>query len=488
MLLPTNRLRGKVMVSKQTVGEALDGAGDDFVWCWELLEALRDGNSKKREASDILNFQLRLFNGLERLGRTYRSLRAEERKLVGGKARYSKKWFGIRMKALSSYRQAIREAIAVGKAVGDGYAWTFYERDRLLIDEHLSSHRQAIAPGGIGGLGERLLVENIKVMGDFMLLYHGITSFLRLGDFSLIDLKTRRVASVGELKTQKVGENEYQLSLSIIAGRKEGVPSLRVKTTEQTRKAPLRQDVDARLQRQTSAINKAIQKADDQSRSKAIGRPGEFHHEKLELLVEGSRSHRMSFHKVDRGLLLGALRSRSPRSFAARFLGSGKKIGREIDDVVPSVMEIMDKGTNENGLLIGSLGAGEAELSVGREALPIYWWDISRDVIKDLLFRNVIVATFFNPLPMWRDMRSRGFDIIYKHPSVTAAKTVDNKRIELTRFEYFYRLVTHSLMTEKCAMGMIDTMMQAAEEKGLEGYTRIEMHPRVVRHPNIGSD
>ena len=65
-------------------------------------------------------------------------------------------------------------------------------------------------------MGEIQFIRHVPVVAGHLVLYHGITTFLRVGDVSLISLDgTRRVAAIGELKTRPDHEDEM-LNISLL--------------------------------------------------------------------------------------------------------------------------------------------------------------------------------------------------------------------------------------------------------------------------------
>lgn len=55
------------------------------------------------------------------------------------------------------------------------------------------------------------------VIDEKLLLYHGITTFLRIGDFTLIDLKTMEISAIGELKTGRQDGENIQTQVSLVS-------------------------------------------------------------------------------------------------------------------------------------------------------------------------------------------------------------------------------------------------------------------------------
>ena len=66
---------------------------------------------------------------------------------------------------------------------------------------------QFYAPPGIGGLGELNFIEDARLVKGHLGLYHGMTTFLRLGDISFINMEGLSLSAVAELKTTKIAED-----------------------------------------------------------------------------------------------------------------------------------------------------------------------------------------------------------------------------------------------------------------------------------------
>jgi hypothetical protein len=110
------------------VRRALDEAEREFRWCWSQIRAATDGGGADAEGRDILDFQPRLFDALAALEDRHHAIRAAEKRLIKRKRHLDPSWFARRMKRLASYRKLIEHGLAIGRAIGDGFAWIFYER------------------------------------------------------------------------------------------------------------------------------------------------------------------------------------------------------------------------------------------------------------------------------------------------------------------------------------------------------------------------
>ena len=60
-------------------------------------------------------------------------------------------------------------------------------------------------PPGFGGIGETMFMKNVRMFGEYMVIYHGMTTILRIGDITFIDLKKLKVAGIGEIKGRFAG-------------------------------------------------------------------------------------------------------------------------------------------------------------------------------------------------------------------------------------------------------------------------------------------
>lgn len=478
------------MFSGKQVEDALNLAGADFDWCWNAVFKLQ-GRSKGLSAEDLYNFQPRLFDGLDRLSKAYRAVRQEEKRLISRKSVYNPKWFATRMRKLKKYRDVILEALAIGKSIGDGFVWMFYRDERYLIDKHLNEQRQKLIPGQIGGLGERIMVEKIKRMDDHLILSHAITSFLRLGDVSLYNLKTGKVTAIGEVKTSYLGNDQYNLSLSMVSGEVDGIPRPKVSAPiEDKGPPPLEPRLAQKLRQQMKAMGNALREAEKQktaSEESTISQEMKFHYSKLGRVIKQAEKAGIATIKADRGLLIVAIRNDGKPGLSERLMGKSQAIIRKLDSVPKAAISITSRKLEDNSMMIGSIGAGDIELCFSREGLPLVWWPLKKEDVRKILFREVMIVTLFNPAFLWRDLRDRGFTVESKHRGkVTVSRRIGDDAIDLENFDYYYRMVTHSLMSEQAVMRMVDQFLEVCEQKRREGYSRIDMVPRVILPPSNG--
>lgn len=205
------------MTNKHEVVKLIDETELIYCKCWDVLCSLK--GKKPFAVKEILEFQFILGNALYNLSKKYRNIFQAERIIIQEKNKLSPEWFKKRLKKLSEYKQAINNTIAIGKSIGDGFAWFFYQKERKCLVEHLriKHNKNLHMPPGLGGIGELEFVKNIKGLEGHLTIYHGTTNLLRIGDISFINLETLELTALGEIKTQRVDGNTIKIKLALIS-------------------------------------------------------------------------------------------------------------------------------------------------------------------------------------------------------------------------------------------------------------------------------
>lgn len=192
----------------------------------------------------------------------YRTLHQEKLAAISKKDRLSSEWFRHRLKLISDYQEAIKTTISVGKCLGDSFAWTFYRNERQYLEEHYKHHKQLQSPPGTGGEGELGFLDAFGVVNGHIALYHGLTTFLRLGDFSFVDLKKRSLTAIAELKTVQLSGKGMRGLISVIGPVEEAMHLFGDLVDSNAESGPepsaLPLDMAARLNKQTTSIGKSF--------------------------------------------------------------------------------------------------------------------------------------------------------------------------------------------------------------------------------------
>lgn len=154
------------MVSREQVATAIDIAVAEFELSWATLVKL-----KTRDLPDtpdqVLDFQSNLASTLYRLNQVHTELAREKRARIRHKDSFQKDWFNSRMAKLASYQDAIKNAISIGKSLGNSFAWIFYANDRILVNKHHQHPPNFYMSTGFGGPGHMTVDTYGKKNLDF---------------------------------------------------------------------------------------------------------------------------------------------------------------------------------------------------------------------------------------------------------------------------------------------------------------------------------
>lgn len=412
-----------------------------------------------------------------------RGIKAEQKRLKRERGRFRKGWLARRQAALNRYVNALGASLDLGRAIGDGFAWFFYEKDRRLIGEHLKHPKQADLPIGIGGLGERLFVRGIRVLDGRMAIYHGTTTFLRIGDVSFIDLPSRRVHALGELKTRKVADGEYRLMLHLVAGSEDLIPKPKPttragqKAAEAAPEPPLRPEIQARLETQIRRMHRAVGDAKGKKPATRIGHPADFYFGDLADLVRRSHSGSFTFAQTGPAMVIGAYRWRGGAAFSNDLIDSRADVGRMIKGIKGPVVAIGLKGRMDNALYIDTPGYGRT-LTVTLQGLPPAWWPMDDDALADILFGRVMIVSVYNSAHLRAAMETRG--LIAQLGTDSLKGEFEGRKLELGVISHFDRMIQHCFMSLESTLELIDQSLRLTREQGVGRGVTVSIHAQVT--------
>jgi hypothetical protein len=286
--------------------------------CWALLKAVKTGDRSQFSPEAFFDFQPTLCSTLMDVDRLYREIEAKKKALITKKPRLSTSWFKKRMATLAHYQDVLLEVIKIGKFLGDSFAWFFYQKERGYLTEHLACKGQRHLPPGIGGLGEKEFVKNTKAIWGKLVIYHGTTTFLRMGDVSLIDLKSLKLVAIGELKSVQAGPNQMQVRVEFIGPKdrlKPAAEAVAENASGNSSKTDLSPSQRDRLRRQVKKIQEAISKESSREPDAKVSLSATIHADKLEQLVRTSKKRQFTYVQAGDGLVLGAYRTMATSLF-----------------------------------------------------------------------------------------------------------------------------------------------------------------------------
>lgn len=469
------------MISEGKVVGAIDEAEMHFIWCWEHFQKLRRHDI---DLQDLFQFQVRLTRAFAKLDQTYRMIKAEQERLVGRKAHYRQSWFAARMRKLDLYLNAVKEALGIGRSLGDGFAWIFYRAEPELLDEHGNEQRQLLLPPSVGGIGEQAFIEKLQGVGGMFVLYHAITSFLRLGDVSFFNPATGEIDSIGELKTQHLGGDRYNITLGFVTGEADHTFLKQAKPGKVSPKPhPLDRSVQEKLDRQMDQLGRALGKRFSSEDDPRVVADSKFHFDVLQHVLCNSGPKLFAFEQAGPGLMLGAWHPRKQAGLGRRLLRMTGNVEAAISKAAEAVMPILDPLLEDNALFVSSLGSHETGFPVTLGGgVPLLWWPLEEQQTHDLLFCHVQVLTLYNPARLWAILRERGYEVIVgvRSRASKLVKKFGNKRLELENFRYFEQLAPYALMDENAVADMIDAWAEKAVAVAGDRPAKIGLRPHIM--------
>lgn len=466
------------MTSSKSIRSKIDKAEPVFESCWETLTSLK---KLAPDAKNFMRFQADLADALFVLEEEYLDVIRKRDALITTKAKVTQNYFGKHIRTLKSYQQAIQDAMDIGRSLGDAFAWFFYIKSQPLIEQHFKhSEVRHLAPG-IGGRGEVEFIRNVRFEGHFV-LYHGITTFLRVGDISIVDLEMLRVIALGELKSKKTGHNKITVSLHLI-GKKSSSHfwdnlrpgSKRSTKTPLNTPSALSAKIQKQLKKQMTTMSQTIlePKVDLHKRLEQA-----MHIREINQLADTVRHKRWAFQQVQDGLLLVASRPHRASSLSGRLLSkiSGTEVAKRFRGLPDRVVHLCEKGSTENSIWIGRL---ETKMSLG--FMPLFWCDIDLGLLRSLHFRETHLVSIYNPVHFFKKLRNVGFQIEItrrdRKEEYRVSKQIGPLRCEIESFAFFLGLVQHQLFREEKILEILETITGSIKdpEKYTKGRIQISM-------------
>jgi len=472
--------------SHKSICHAIDSVAGDFLSCLETVLALEGRATVADFGQSIAGFQPKLFTAIARLDGKYRAIIQEEKRLVLRKEKLDSLWFKRRMGNLAKYRKALREGILVGKSIGDGFAWFFYERDRELITEHLKHDFHTLLPPGDGRIGERKCLDAFRYVDGHFQLYHGITTFLRLGDCSFVNLSTMRISAIGEVKTKRTGEDTLTSSLSLVFGKDQDLPNFNSIVSKATNiSEKFDQKTEQRRKRQVKQMTEAVS-GEKSIRPENTVDPGdmEFSFKAIDKAVTECKVRNFSAKQVSDGMMICVFRLKKKHKLSSALLSqSNKDLTAELGDFPKEVIQIMVPDRKDNSLRLGSLGFAKENLISRSDRLPFVLWPLSAEVIIDVMLGSVLIVVLFNPLPFKLELEDRGYqvEISEKFMPISARKIVNDRSIILENLSYFFDLILYAGMSEKDVLWLIDQSLEIAKDKAQGQDFRMEIVPQILK-------
>lgn len=216
-------------------------------------------------------------------------------------------------------------------------------------------------------------------MPSSVFLMHTGQSILRLGDVSLIDVNSFRVAGIGELKTTPIKPGELSITL-LVMGQKENLSFESITKSPPSTKSPLRAFPPAmktRLNRQIARNAKALSSNSINKDGSQINIRLETYIPDFERMLKAARIGHFSYQQFGPGLLCTVFKHNKKTLSSVLVCDKEINVSKKLDDLTEHAMNLILPESPHNSIDIGSLiysrnGATKFQLGT----LPVFWWPL----------------------------------------------------------------------------------------------------------------
>jgi hypothetical protein len=463
--------------TEEALREILDSTERTYADCWQVLASLIGQGGCQREQVQFFHFQPTLAAELFRLDGVYRRIEKESSELVTKKEQVPRDWFLTEIRRLGRYQQAIADAIDLGKALGNAFAWPFYREHGDQLKRHWEHVPITEPPTGVGAAGEVEFIGNSQVLNGNLVLYHGITTFLRIGDVSFIDLNTLRLNGLGEIKSRACENGDLEITVHCV-GPKDRPFFTPTRAPISSRPPDAMPDkIAQRFRRQLESMANSFQPVLSKDNLKI---EKETYVPMLLQLEDELKASSVAYRQCGEGLLLVAFRVDADTSLFSRLLKSTSNMQEHARDLGAHVLRLIDRSQigspdNANGFTISSLGTGTLPGTI-----PLFWWPISASLARKLYFQDIAIATIYNPAHMIRKLRNHGFEMQFldggrRH---RFKKRYSEGCLAVERFDYFMSLIQHNLIREELVIEALSYCGALVETGKVGPNTRIDFDIR----------
>lgn len=442
--------------------------------CWEILATLK---TKPDESLQL--FQATLCKALFDLSNAYRAISQQRKSLIARRHRLSSSWFSKRQRLLAGRQKAIMEASAIGRTMGDSFAWLFYRNDLDLLHQHLKHSETNHIPPGFGGIGEKEFIKRVLRLGEFMVLYHGTTTILRLGDVSLIDLKKFKVAGIGDLKTTPTEPGKLSITL-LVMGDKRLLPAGSIINLSSSPKKLIDKfpsAMKARIERRIERNIKALSSSDINKNDSHIKLRIETYIPEFEKMLQNARAGRFTYQQFGDELLCVVYRHKKQSLHTTVAPDKSSDFGRKLTDLTAYANKLVLRGSPHNNLTFGSFlykRDGTPKFQLG--TLPIFWWPLNVESIRKLIFQEYIVCILYNPAHFISKLEAEGFTLEFQkdRSGFNLYNTIGKDKLCVTGLPYFFELICSYFYKESEVIEMLKRSIKAIEQVGINKNAKYE--------------
>lgn len=220
---------------------------------------------------------------------------------------------------------------------------------------------------------------------------------------------------------------------------------------------------------------------------------GDYWGKDLETLCKESKTSTFTTRKVSDGLLLLGIRS-AQRSLANKLL---EDVSFDWTDKLQGsteyVQSLIDKDFgDDNRILLGAIHDPDHEYHLTAGMVPLFWWPIDLDVLREIFFYDIHVIHIYNPAHFAAKLRRAGFEVesIEGQRGFKVQKKVGGGILTLENFECFVYLVTNHFWFEDAVVESLSRMVEWVNDRAepphpMEVKLDMQQHfgPRPDEHP-----
>lgn len=410
----------------------------------ELRELARIMLNLKRgaglEEREFINFQIDLAECLYNAMSVYREVSQKEREYIGMKESLDKKNFLEKMQKCKEQKIELKEAINIGKSIGDSFAYIFYRDSIEELEKHFEHSDNGLFVSGIGGRGEIEFIKANPTIDGYLVVYHSITNMLRIGDFSICSLDGK-VIGTGEIKSEYISEKRMLASSVYMSSRvriemdsEEGEEIYGNSTKEKIQKQL--QNQDNLLKRDFENIMNGKRKMNAQ-------------HFLIDMACNNEKG--VAYNESSNTLIIAV---KDGEYYASEYFD--KILGEKLHNMTKRMI----KESQYNSIRMEQIGKVYKPY---RE--PIIWWNISDDIIMDILFDKIVIFSVVNFVTYYECLVEKGFKIQFKEKEIVVGKKCGEYNVKLESFEMIEDLITHELYTQEDIAEMVSYIVEQSHNQ-----------------------
>lgn len=404
-----------------------------------MLNLKRGANLEEYE---FINFQTNLAECLYNAMSVYREISQKEREYIEMKESLDKKDFLEKMQKWKNQKLEIKEVISIGKSIGDSFAYIFYRDSIEELEKHYKHPDNGLFVSGIGGRGEIEFIKENPTIDGYLVVYHSVTNMLRIGDFSVCSLDGK-VIGTGEIKSEYINDKRVLASSVYMSS-----------------KVKLKIDAEEGEEIYGNSTKEKIQKQLKNQDDLLLSDSGDIMKDKRKMneqhfLIDAAcNSEKGIAYNEEINTLIVAIKEEE--YYASENFDD--ILGEKIDNIVKKMI----KDSPYNNIRMEQIGK---EYKPYRK--PIIWWNISDDIILDILFDKRAIFSVVNFATYYERLTEMGFQIEFKENEIVVGKKCGEYIAKLEGFEMIEDLITHELYTQEDIAEMVSYIVENSHNQSV---------------------